>query len=221
MPVDADVVVCKLYSNYRCRLADSVLSTPVNLTVLPIPSPAVTITSSPSLALVPGQSFTLTATVTDAGTAPIYQWLKNSVPIAGATNATYTGEAVIGVTEYICRVTSSGFCGGLTSFNLVYINGAPSNSVTPVALAQSIRLSPNPNTGSFTISGYTGSTGAEDMQLTITNMLGQVVHKQNLTVTNGNVNADVILSNTLANGMYLLNMSTGSHIGTIHFTVGK
>jgi hypothetical protein len=221
VPVDADVVVCKLYSNYRCRLADSVLSTPVNLTVLPIPSPAVTITSSPSLALVPGQSFTLTATVTDAGTAPVYQWLKNGVPIAGATSVTYTGEAVLGVTEYTCRVTSSGFCGGLTSFNLVYINGAPSNGVTTVALEQSIRLSPNPNNGTFTLSGYTGAIGTEDMHITITNMLGQVVHKQNLTITNGNVNADITLTNALANGMYLLNMSTGAHTGTIHFTVGK
>jgi hypothetical protein len=82
-------------------------------------------------------------------------------------------------------------------------------------------LSPNPNNGTFTLSGYTGAIGTEDMHVTITNMLGQVVHKQNLTITNGNVNANITLTNTLANGMYLLNMSTGTHTGTIHFTVGK
>ncbi len=220
-PSDADVVVCKLYSNYRCRLADSVLSAPINMTVLPIPSPAVTITSSPSLALVPGQSFTLTATATDAGAAPVYQWLKNGVPIVGATTAVHTDVAVIGVTEYTCRVTSSGFCGGLTSFNLVYVNGSPSNSTTNVVLAEGIRLSPNPNNGTFTLSGNTGGVGNAEIHITITNMLGQVVHQQELSVTNGTINAEINLNNSLANGMYLLNMNTGTKTSTLHFTIGK
>ena len=104
---------------------------------------------------------------------------------------------------------------------MVYVNGSPSNSTTNVVLAEGIRLSPNPNNGTFTLSGNTGGVGNAEIHITITNMLGQVVHQQELSVTNGTINAEINLNNSLANGMYLLNMNTGTKTSTLHFIIGK
>ena len=62
----------------------------VKVTVNPNLPASVTIAASPSGAICSGTSVTFTATPTNGGTTPTYQWYNGATPISGATSATYT-----------------------------------------------------------------------------------------------------------------------------------
>ena len=91
--------------------------------------------------------------------------------------------------------------------------------VNPLPL--DVRLLPNPNNGSFTITVLTGSNKNEPVMLEITNMLGQVVYNNSATATSGVINNLVILNSNLANGMYLLNVHNGNENKVIRFVIEK
>ena len=102
-------------------------------------------------------------------------------------------------------------------------DGATTETVTQVSVSQvlmEIRLLPNPNRGSFMVKGIAG-TDKDDVEIEITNMMGQVVYTAKATATGGVINEQVLLNNDLANGMYLLDVRNGSEHKTFHFVMEK
>ena len=95
--------------------------------------------------------------------------------------------------------------------------GAGSVSLT----GGSIHIVPNPNKGIFTISGNLSNVASTNMNIEITNMIGQVVYKGTMKVNNGSVHEQVQLSNELANGMYLLTLHSADGIENLHFVIDK
>ena len=57
------------------------------------------------------------------------------------------------------------------------------------------------------------------LTLEITDMIGQVVYNGKVSVHNGEINQHVVLDRTLANGMYLLNLRSGSDSKVFHMVV--
>ena len=57
--------------------------------------------------------------------------------------------------------------------------------------------------------------------LEITNVLGQVVYKKQMTASEGRVNELISLSSALANGMYMLTVHTGVESKVLHFVIEK
>ena len=84
-----------------------------------------------------------------------------------------------------------------------------------------VNMIPNPNNGSFAINGKAGSIMDERITLEITNMLGQVVYSNTGRATGGVINEQILLSSSLANGMYLLNVKRGDESKTLHFVIEK
>ena len=103
-------------------------------------------------------------------------------------------------------------------------DGTLNTIVTQVIVNSSpfaVSIIPNPNNGSFTIHGTTGSIKDEPITFEITNMVGQVVYT-NMTVANGGViTAQVLLADSLANGMYLLNAKSENRSKVLHFVMQK
>ena len=81
-------------------------------------------------------------------------------------------------------------------------------------------LQPNPNKGEFTISG-TAVQGDEQLNIVVTDVLGQTVYTGNTTAQNGSVNAHVALANTVANGMYLVSLTSGSDRVVFHVVINR
>ncbi len=217
-PANGDVLTTRLTSDTLCASPASVISNTVTLTVDPELVPTVIITQHPGGALLPGQTDTLSATVTNGGTPPTYQWEVNSIAIPGATNATYTPSNLNNADTVTCLVTSGGPCGGNTTKSngagIVVSNvGVPTS---PQPSQEEMVLQPNPNKGTFTIKGNTGTTN-EEVGITITDMLGQEVFTTKAVTHNGLLNQQVQLNKGIANGMYLVNVHTAD--GTMVFHV--
>jgi hypothetical protein len=49
--------------------------------------------------------------------------------------------------------------------------------------------------------------------------LGQVVYTSNVSLNNGLLNERIQIANTMANGMYLLNITAGGERKALHFVV--
>ena len=86
-------------------------------------------------------------------------------------------------------------------------------------MSSDVRVVPNPNTGTFTVKGILATTHDEEVTLEVTDVLGQVIFKDKVTAFGGKINETISLSNSLANGMYMLNMSTANESKTFHFVI--
>ena len=222
-PNNGDVVYCVLTSDYHCRLANTASSAHLNIEVDVPATPVVTITATPGLSIAPGQTVTFTATVTSAGPSPSYQWLVNNVPISGATMQTFLYSNFYDGDTVTCHVLSSGGCSGTLGSKSVPIH-VIGVGVKPVTTAGGdIKLVPNPNKGTFTVKGNLGVPIAigtdEEVSLEITDMLGQVIYTSKVIARNGELNAQIELSSSLANGMYILNLHSGTENKVFHLVV--
>ncbi len=68
---------------------------------------SVSISASPSGAICSGTNVAFTATPTNGGTAPTYQWKKNGTNITGATNSTYSSTALANGDAIVCGLISN------------------------------------------------------------------------------------------------------------------
>jgi hypothetical protein len=218
-PANGDKIVCWLNSSYRCPSVNNVVSNMITMSVDEVYVPEVQITVTPGTTVHTGEQVTFTTAVSNAGPAPVYQWLKNGIAIGGANGATYVGSNFKTGDSVTCMVSGSGMC-GKTTINSVSLTVLPSTGVASTTTGNmDVRLVPNPNNGTFTVSGTIGTTAATEVMLEVTDMLGQVVYHSAVKATNGQLEATIQMGNTLANGMYMLNMKTGAERKAFHFVV--
>jgi len=220
IPANGDIVKAVLTSDAACASPDTASSS-VTMTVQPLVVPSVTVTANPGASIIAGQYDTLTATVTNGGTTPGYQWKLNGNVVAGATNSTYISNSFSNLDIITCTITSSGTCAGQTASATITIVVHSGSGVQQITSADNIRVVPNPNKGEFTISGTlsSASTGVnEEVSFEITNMLGQVIYKDAITTLNGGINKRVSL-NTIANGMYILSLRSGTDSKVFHMVI--
>jgi uncharacterized protein YjdB len=103
-------------------------------------------------------------------------------------------------------------------------NGDEETTVTEMIikpLPLDVSLVPNPNNGSFTISGTTGSNKDQAINIEVTNMLGQIVYSSICRASNGIINEQLLLGNNMVTGLYLLNLKCGNGNKVLHFVIEK
>lgn len=217
VPSNGDNVFVKLVSNQTCAIEDSVSSGVITMTVSPVFLPVVSINATPGTMVETGTSVTMTATVSNGGPSPEYQWYIGSAAIAGATSATFTYSMYVNGDSVSCRVNGTGACGQAGFNSLIMHVGATGIAATPGTA--DVRLMPNPNKGEFTVKGTLSVKADKEVAIEVTNMLGQVVYRTNVMAHGGIVDTKIKLDNTLANGMYMLNMISGDDRKVFHFVL--
>ncbi|MFT3703766.1 MAG: gliding motility-associated C-terminal domain-containing protein [Agriterribacter sp.] len=105
---NADIITCELTSNETCVTSSTALSNAITINVGSPLTPTINITST-STTICSGSNITFTATATNSGTSPIYQWKKNGT-IAGTNSATYTDASLNNNDIITCELTSSEAC---------------------------------------------------------------------------------------------------------------
>jgi hypothetical protein len=218
-PTDNDVVVCRLTSTYACVSANDVASNAITMQVDEIYTPIVEMTANPGIAVNAGTTVTFTANPIKAGTAPTFQWLVNDKVIAGATQNTYTTANLSDRDSVTCVVTATDKCSNRSINSIVMTVLTPTGVSTATLGKSELRLIPNPNAGSFVVTGTLGVKTDEVVMFEVVDMLGQVVYRGSSKAQGGMVDARVDLGQNLANGMYMLNMTAGGDQRSFHFVL--
>jgi len=217
IPANNDNIFCELVSSTRCIVADTSVSNHIVMTVDSSYIPSVVIVASQGNYLQAEEADTFTAVVSNGGPVVTYQWVINYSVVPGATSDVFIWSGFSNKDSVTCIVTSIGSC-GYSSFNSVSINVIPENVQQYTLSAADVRLIPNPNKGQFTIKGSVGNMD-EEVSIEITDMLGQVVYRNKVIANGGNINEPISLSNSMANGMYILNLNSGNEHKTFHFVM--
>ncbi len=193
--VNRDIISVLMNSSANCAVPD----TAGNFIALSVSAPlipTINIVSNQGLTIEPGQTDTLIAAVTSGGPNPTYQWYVNRLAIPGATSSVFIKSDYFNNDSVSCFVTSSGECGGLSSFNAIIIQlrntGITSPQPSPKERVM-LRLYPNPAHNELTIEHAEGS------RVTIFNLLGQQVYKaENIS------NKEVLKTDSLIPGTYIV-----------------
>ena len=122
-----DQVKVVMTSSIGCATPNPSTSNTITLIVSPVLTPGITIVSSPAQPPGNGNPATFTASATNGGATPAYQWLKNGTPISGATSVILNAANVYLTETYSCRLTSSYACATVPNAmsNYILINGPP------------------------------------------------------------------------------------------------
>lgn len=164
---------------------------------MPYITPTVSISVTPDSTAWSGLMLTFTATATNAGNNPKYQWKVNGVSMTGATSSTWGASNLNDKDKVTCEVTSSYICPQpqkVTSNTITLkVKTGINNTIT-----DNIRIYPNPTQTTLTVEGVMNGTIIQ-----LKDVLGrQVLHT---TATN---NKTVLNTTQLTAGNYLLILTT-------------
>ncbi|MCO6496439.1 MAG: gliding motility-associated C-terminal domain-containing protein [Chitinophagaceae bacterium] len=138
--LNGDVIVCTLTSSEACVISVKAVSNPITIQVTDPVTPGISITASDNN-ICSGTAVTFTATITNGGSSPSFEWFKNSVRVGGNAS-TYTDNALQDGDVISCVLTSSESCvtqKTATSAPITMVVRAPvAPSVTISASATSI-----------------------------------------------------------------------------------
>jgi len=223
VPAHGDVITVIMMPHGVCALRDTVFDTIVMNVYPNNVVPSVTImTTGPDTIHYVGQVVTFFSVVTYGGTMQTFQWYRNGVAIPGATNSSYT-TPVYATDTFWCEVVGNPPCSpmpvppGISNHIIIHdflAVGSVGNK------ANDLSLYPNPNNGSFTLSGKVVTTSGSDASYEVTNMLGQIIKRGAITSKNGEVLHTINLDN-VAGGTYLLRINTETGSETFHFVIGR
>ena len=107
-PATGDHITCKATGTNMCNgSADTLVGNTITMLVDPVITPSISITSSITDTICAGTSVTFTTTSSGGGPAPLYQWIRNGIPVATGISYTYlptNGDSVR------CLLTGSSAC---------------------------------------------------------------------------------------------------------------
>ncbi len=194
---NGQVVTCFMTSNATCPSPTTANSNSVTMTVNAAVTPSVSIVASPGTTICTGQNVTFTATPTNGGTTPSYQWQVNGSNV-GTNSPTYASSVLTNGQIVTCILTSNAACASPTTANSNSVTMTVTGSVTP---AVSISSSP----GSTICAG-------DMVTFTATPTNGGTTPSYQWQVNGSNVgtNSSTFSSSTLTNGQIVTCIMTSS-----------
>ncbi|MCD6064573.1 MAG: hypothetical protein K0R82_2484, partial [Flavipsychrobacter sp.] len=226
MQTGADTIVCTIPantlpgSNYRVIIismspawASAPNEYPIRIDTAKQPS--VTIAASPGLTVGPWVPVTFTATISGGGSAPIYQWKKNGIDIAGANAATYKGVSAIDFTtndNITCVMTSNSACATVKSASSNSLTLNVTLGIDQPGSGKDISLYTNPNKGDFTLSGVDTYNNLE-----IADVTGRVIYRADITAAGREMK--ISLGKQVASGHYFLRLTSAQATEVLKLTI--
>ncbi|RYE19901.1 MAG: hypothetical protein EOP51_18970, partial [Sphingobacteriales bacterium] len=141
--------------------AGSITSATATLTVNPLTMPTVSVAAIPAGSVCSGTPVNFTASPVNGGLLPSYQWVLNSNPVAGETNASYTLGAATDGDEVYVEMVSNASC-------------VTPGIVTPAAPAVVTTTPTVSQPGAFTVSSSDVYMGQPSISYTVPSVSGVV-----------------------------------------------
>jgi len=214
---DGSIITVEVLGNADCAITTPVASNAIKMEVAPTTPPAALLTVQPANTIVPGQAVTFTLYIADGGNNPTIKWLKNGVELTGITGTVYNTNTLAHNDTIACFVQSSNTCAtpDTTTSNAYVIRYIGTGITQTESAVNCLMLYPNPNNGTFTVKGTITKGYAA---VTIHNVLGQQVYKNNIPVSANNFNHTVVLKN-MPSGSYYLTVQTASGNEVLRFSL--
>ncbi|HLK27284.1 MAG TPA: gliding motility-associated C-terminal domain-containing protein [Puia sp.] len=123
-----DIITCDMTANIGCN-SSSVISNSITVTVSQGIEPTISVHASAD-SICPGDNIIFTATASNAGTSPSFQWKINGADI-GSDNSVYSGNNFVNKDQVACVLTADDVaCQSLVSSNIVVINVRDSSVIS-------------------------------------------------------------------------------------------
>ena len=132
---NGDVVSCILTSNAPCVTNPTVTSNQITMVVNSLSAPGISIINNSQQCL--GTPDTFSATITNGGTGPVFQWMVNGVN-AGTNSSSFISSSLSAGDSVTCMLTSSSACASpatVVSSPVVAAFSAPVSSAVHIAPA--------------------------------------------------------------------------------------
>ncbi|HPI53143.1 MAG TPA: T9SS type A sorting domain-containing protein, partial [Chitinophagaceae bacterium] len=219
--LNGDIITCVMTSNYACATTTIATSNSLTLNVLPTTLPTISISANPGTVINAGQSVTFTASATNAGATPVYQWQVNASNV-GSNSPTYTSSTLTNGDDITCILTSSDACpvpASVTSNNLKMTITVGLNQVN--SLLSTFNYFPNPAKDMLQLQGHLSQVNIQALHCEIVNAVGQVLLTQTINTPNGELDATLQLPASCASGWYVLKIAAEGHTQTYRFMVDR
>jgi hypothetical protein len=170
----------------------------IKMRVLPYLAPSVSISANPNTTVTSGTMINFTATPTNGGNTPKYQWTRNGTNITGAISNIW-GASTLSNNDQICVDMTSGYlCPNpkTAKSNCIKVS-IESTGIVGVWTGKEPSIYPNPTNDKLTIEGIDKGT-----KIQLSDVLGRVVIKATAT----SETTELTMSH-LAAGSYMLTLS--------------
>ena len=195
---DGDEYYVTLTAYGVCATPYTDTSNRITMRVLPWLVPSVSISANPNTTVTSGTMINFTATPTNGGNKPGYQWTRNGAPVVGAISNLW-GASTLSNNDQICvDMTSNYLCPNpkTAKSNCIKVS-IESTGIVGVWTGKEPSIYPNPTSDKLTIEGVGKGT-----RIQLNDVLGRVVIKATAT----NETTELTMSH-LASGSYMLILS--------------
>jgi hypothetical protein len=190
---NSDIVSAVMTANNTCQTSSTATSNSINMTVTSNVTPSVSIAGTSSICS--GTSVTFTATPTNGGASPSYQWKLNGVN-GGTNSTTYTNAGLTNGDVVSAVMTANNTCQTSST--------GTSNSITMVVS--------QPSVGGSVASNQNVVSGGNATTVNLTGHTGSVVKWEKSTVSDFSTSTDIANTTTSLSGS-----SMGSITQTVHY----
>lgn len=184
---NGDVIVCEMQSNASCAGSGFVSSNALTMTVTAFSQAGISIQATPVNPVCAGTLVNFSASISNGGSAPTYQWQVNGNNV-GSNTASYSSSTLNDGDTVRCILTSNQAC--------VLSNTVPSDSIVLVVL-QNV-------TPGISISASPGTIISSGTTVTFTAVANQggsnPVYQWKLNTVNVGTNSNTYITNTLQDG---------------------
>ena len=212
----SDVVRVDMTEYTKCRANYVDASNEVEMKVLPWLAPSVSITATPNRPLNVDEYVTFTATVTNGGNFPKFQWKRNGQDVQGATGPVWSANTLNDNDSISVEIISNYRCPQPPGAQSNGIRIKVLTGVGDVNQQHNLSLYPNPNNGRFILKGIIDNH--EKVKIEVFNALGQIVYRTEVEATNGELNTEIAMHETAA-GTYMVKVFTGHEVVTLRLQI--
>ena len=202
----SDVVRVDMTENTKCRAPYVDASNEVEMKVLPWLAPSVSITATPNRPLNVDEYVTFTATVTNGGNFPKFQWKRNGQDVQGATGPVWSANTLNDNDSISVEIISNYRCPQPPGAQSNGIRIKVLTGVGNVTHNVQLKVYPNP-AKDYVVFEHPGAGNKGDMYVRIYNAVGQKINE--ITLIN-----DTTTWNTanLPAGVYIYRLVAGDKV---------